>query len=132
MGCCLWDKLGKFPTGLRSGYGDSRRGRSGQSSAKVRAVKNIYIGNLPFSATEAEIRQLFEGYGSVSRIHLVTDRDTGRPRGFGFVDMDNDGEADAAMKGLNGSDMGGRTLTVNEARPREPRRGPGGGGGDRW
>jgi RNA recognition motif-containing protein len=100
--------------------------------------KRIYVGNLPFSANEDQVRELFEEYGSVDSVHMVTDRDTGRPRGFGFVEMSNGG--DEAIDALNGRDMGGRSLTVNEARPREDRggggggggRGGGGGGGRRW
>lgn len=82
--------------------------------------KRIYVGNLPFTATEDELRELFNSYGTVREVHLVTDRETGRPRGFGFVEME-DG-ADEAIEAIHGSQLGGRTLTVNEARPREPRR----------
>jgi len=89
--------------------------------------KRIYVGNLPFSATQDDVRQVFGAYGNVHSIHLVEDRETGRPRGFGFVEMD-DADADAAISGLDGTDMGGRPLKVNEARPRES----GGGGGRRW
>jgi len=96
-------------------------------------LKNIYVGNLPFSTTEAELEQLFSGHGAVQRVSLITDRDTGRPRGFGFVEMTNDAEGDAAIEALNGAQLGGRSLTVNEARPRQPRGGGGGGGGrGRW
>ena len=84
-------------------------------------AKRIYVGNLPFSATDQEVRDLFEPYGEVSSIHLVTDRETGRPRGFGFVEMANADEADEAIGKLNQTQMGGRTLNVNEARPREQR-----------
>ena len=83
--------------------------------------KRIYVGNLPFSATDQEVRDLFEPYGAVNSIHLVTDRETGRPRGFGFVEMADEGEADEAISKLNQTQMGGRTLNVNEARPRESR-----------
>ncbi len=100
---------------------------------------NIYIGNLPFSLTDSDVRSAFEAYGSVSSVTLVTDRETGRPRGFGFVEMDVDSEARAAIEGLNGKEIGGRSITVNEARPRTgggPRKGgrEGGGGGRdrRW
>lgn len=89
----------------------------------------LYVGNLPFSATETEVREMFEQHGSVESISLITDRDTGRPRGFGFVEM-NDG-AEAAMSALNGTQMGERSLTVNEAKKREDR-GGGGGGRNRW
>ena len=81
--------------------------------------KKIYVGNLPFSATDAELRELFEQYGSVESVSLITDRDTGRPRGFGFVEMSN-GSAEA-IKALHQKEMDGRTLNVNEARPREQR-----------
>jgi len=90
-------------------------------------VKKIYIGNFSFNMTEQELRSLFEPYGAVESATLVTDRDTGRSRGFGFVSMTNDEEADKAMAALNGRDSGGRALTVNEARPQAPR----GGGGFR-
>jgi len=83
-------------------------------------VKNIYIGNLPFSATEAEVKGLFEEYGTVNSVNLITDRDTGRLRGFGFVEM-NDDNAAAAIKGLNGQEYGGRPMKVNEARERQER-----------
>lgn len=81
----------------------------------------IYVGNLPFSASDDEIRTLFEGFGSVESVNLISDRETGRPRGFGFVEMENDDEANEAIQALNGSDLGGRTLKINEAKPREPR-----------
>jgi len=80
--------------------------------------KRIYVGNLPFSATEDEIRDLFSSYGTVQSVRVITDRETGRPRGFAFVEMDDRG-ADAAIEALEGSTMGGRSLRVNEARPRE-------------
>ena len=85
---------------------------------------NIFVGNLAFTATEAEVRQLFAGYGVVDTVRLLTDRETGQPRGFGFVEMPNAREAQAAIAGLNGKDLGGRPLTINEARPREERGGP--------
>jgi len=92
-------------------------------------MKNLYVGNLPHSTTEAELRNLFEAHGAVEKITLVTDRDTGRSRGFGFVEMTNASEADKAIATLNGSDLGGRTLTINEAKPKAER--PRGGGGGR-
>ena len=88
---------------------------------------SIYVGNLPFQATEDEIRNHFSPHGEVHRVHLVTDRETGRPRGFGFVEMDDEAGR-AAIEALNGQDFGGRPLTINEARPREERGGGGGGG----
>ena len=90
-------------------------------------MKKLYVGNLPFSATEAEINELFGKHGTVHSIALINDRETGRPRGFGFVEMDDDA-ATAAISALNGQEMGGRDLRVNEAEDR-PRRGGGGGGG---
>ena len=89
--------------------------------------KRIYVGNLPFSATEHEVRELFEEYGEVHSVNLVTDRETGRPRGFGFVEMGDEG-ADLAINELHQTVMGGRALVVNEARPREQRRPPRRGG----
>ena len=83
--------------------------------------KRIYVGNLPFNATDDEVREMFSAYGAVTSVHLVTDRDSGRPRGFGFVEMEMEDEADEAIAAVNGKDMGGRTLNVAEARPREPR-----------
>lgn len=83
--------------------------------------KRIYVGNLNFRATEAEVRELFEQYGDVTSVNLITDRETGRPRGFGFVEMDDDDAADDAIEALNGHDHQGRSLNVNEARPRESR-----------
>ena len=92
-------------------------------------MKRIYVGNLPFSATEDEVQALFAAHGTVNSVNLITDRETGRPRGFGFVEMEEDG-ADEAIAALNETMMGGRALKVNEARPRENRpRGGGGGGG---
>jgi cold-inducible RNA-binding protein len=84
----------------------------------------IFVGNLAFTATEQDVRQLFEPYGVVERVNLIEDRDTGRARGFGFVTMPDATEAQAAIAGLNGTSLGGRALTVNEARPREERGGP--------
>jgi RNA recognition motif-containing protein len=83
-------------------------------------MKSIYVGNIPFSASENDIRDMFGAYGDVVSVKLVEDRETGRFRGFGFVEMDDAG-ALAAIEALDGKDMGGRSLKVNEARPREPR-----------
>jgi RNA recognition motif-containing protein len=90
---------------------------------------NIYVGNLSFDTTERELESAFGSYGTVSTARIATDRDTGRARGFGFVEMPNAAEAQAAISGMNGKELQGRTLTVNEARPREER--GGGGGGNR-
>ena len=84
----------------------------------------IFVGNLAFATTQEELGQLFEPYGTVERAQIVTDRETGRSRGFGFVEMPEAAEAQAAIAGLNGTSLGGRPLTVNEARQREERGGP--------
>jgi cold-inducible RNA-binding protein len=96
-------------------------------------VKKIYVGNFSFQMTEPELRALFEPYGTVESARLATDRDSGRSRGFGFVSMTNDSEAEKAMVALNGKESGGRALTVNEARPQTERGGfrDGGRGGNR-
>src|SRR5207248_1256046 len=93
--------------------------------------KNIYVGNLVWDATADDLLGLFGKYGAVAQAQVITDRETGRSRGFGFVVMDNDEEAQRAIDGLNNTPFRGRPLTVNEARPREERGGPGGGGGAR-
>jgi cold-inducible RNA-binding protein len=92
-------------------------------------MKNIFVGNLNFGATEDAVRSMFESYGTVERVNIITDRDTGRAKGFGFVEMTNDAEAQSAISGLNGKDLDGRALNVNEARPKTE--GGGGGGGGR-
>ncbi len=99
-------------------------------SAKFRKkskLKNIFVGNLSFGTTEGSIRSMFESYGTVERVNVVTDRDTGQARGFAFVEMAVEAEGDAAINGLNGKDLDGRQLNINEARPKTER-GSGGGG----
>jgi RNA recognition motif-containing protein len=91
--------------------------------------KNIYVGNLPYDTTGDDLVELFQQYGAVKSGQVIIDKFSGRSRGFGFVEMDHDDEAQAAIDALNGSPYGGRPLTVNEARPREDRGGGGGGGG---
>ncbi len=91
-------------------------------------MKKLYVGNLPFSATETEINELFSKHGTVHSVALINDRETGRPRGFGFVEMDDEA-ATAAISALNGQEMGGRDLKVNEAQDKPRRSGGGGGGG---
>ncbi len=86
-------------------------------------MTSIYVGNLPFSASEDDVRSLFEAHGSVDGVKLITDRETGRPRGFGFVEMDSIA-AEKAIEALNGTEMNGRSLRINEARPRPERRPP--------
>jgi RNA recognition motif-containing protein len=95
-------------------------------------MKSVFVGDLSFSVTEAALRSLFEAYGTVERVSIMTDRDTGQPKGFGFVDMSDDGEAVKAIAALNGKDVEGRTLSVNEARPKTDRPGGGGFGRKRW
>jgi RNA recognition motif-containing protein len=92
-------------------------------------AKNIYVGNLVWECTADDLLALFQAHGQVARAQVITDRETGRSRGFGFVEMNDDGEAQKAIEALNGSDFKGRPLTVNEAKPREERGGGGGGGG---
>lgn len=103
-------------------------------------MKNLFVGNMSFQTNEAELRALFEPFGAITRVHLATDRETGRARGFAFVEMANDGEAAKAIAALDGKEVDGRKLKVNEARPKEDRgggggfkgnRGGGGGGGNR-
>lgn len=106
-------------------------------------MKNIFVGNLSFNTNEDELRQAFEAYGQVERVSILTDRDTGRSRGFGFVEMINAEDGEKAIAALNGAQLGGRTINVNEARPKAERasggggrdrggRGGGGGRRDRW
>jgi RNA recognition motif-containing protein len=94
-------------------------------------MTNIYVGNLSFDVTEAQLQEAFAAFGTVDKANVVVDRMTGRSRGFGFVEMGNDDEGKAAIEALNGSDLGGRALTVNLAKPKVDRGGGGGGGGGR-
>jgi len=98
---------------------------------RVRFVTNIYVGNLSFSATEEDLRTAFEAFGDVTSVNIIMDRETGRSRGFAFVEMASGDNAAEAVENLNGADISGRNVTVNEARPRQPREGGGGGGGGR-
>ena len=90
----------------------------------------LYVGNLSFNSTEDDITGAFSSYGTVTSVNLITDRETGRPRGFGFVEMSSDAEAQSAMQAMDGQELDGRNLKVNVAKPRESR--SGGGGGSRW
>jgi cold-inducible RNA-binding protein len=92
-------------------------------------MKNLFVGNMSFQTTEADLRALFEPFGQITRVHIATDRETGRARGFAFVEMPNDAEAAKAIAGLDGKEVGGRNLKVNEARPKSASSGPRGGGG---
>ena len=98
--------------------------------------RKLYVGNLPYSATEQELSDKFAASGTVESAKLITDRDTGRSKGFGFIEMGTDAEAQAAIESLNGTDYDGRPMKVNEAKPQEKRSGGGGGygggGGNRW
>ena len=100
------------------------------NSRKKIKMKNIFVGNLSFGATEEMVRSAFAVHGNVDRVSIVTDRDSGQARGFGFVEMSSDAEGDSAIAALNGADLDGRAMTVNEARPKTDR-GSGGGGGYR-
>jgi cold-inducible RNA-binding protein len=108
------------------------------SSCEEITVKNIFVGNLAFGTAEESIRALFEAYGAVERVSVVTDRETGRSRGFAFVEMSDANQAEQAIAGLNGHDLDGRALNINEARPKGEGGGGGGGGfrqrsgGQRW
>jgi cold-inducible RNA-binding protein len=87
--------------------------------AGSQGMTNIYVGNLPYGLSDAELQEAFAAYGAVSTAKVVMDRQTGRSRGFGFVEMENDSEAEAAIQGLNGAELGGRKLIVNQARPKQ-------------
>jgi len=91
--------------------------------------KKLYVGNLTYEVTASELEQMFQPFGTVQSAQIISDRDTGRSKGFGFVEMSSDAEAQAAIAGMSGKEMGGRTVTVNEAKPREERGGGGGRGG---
>ena len=121
--------------GYRTGTGSAARRICGwlpnfSLGARDRTLSSkIYVGNLPFSCTDDELRDLFASYGAVQTVSIITDRDTGRPRGFAFVEMESAQDAEAAIKALNGTNMGGRPLRVNEAQARRAGGGGGGGGG---
>lgn len=95
----------------------------------LKVGKKLYVGNLTYNVNESDLEAMFSQFGTVQSAQIIVDRDTNRSKGFGFVEMDTDAQAQAAIQGLNGQDHGGRSLTVNEAKPREPRPGGGGGGG---
>ncbi len=96
-------------------------------------MKRLYVGNLAFAATEDDVRDAFAAHGSVASVQIISDRETGQSRGFGFVEMEEDGEAEQAIAAVNGADIAGRNVIVNEARPRPDRDGGGGGRrGGRW
>jgi len=105
--------------------------RGGNLRRKERRMKSLYVGNMSFDTTEGELRSIFEPYGEITRIQVMTDRDTGRPRGFAFVELTDDGAAAKAITELNGKELGGRALKVNEARPRPERSAPRRDSGDR-
>jgi len=103
--------------------------RQAPSSKGFAMAKRLYVGNLPWTTTSAELEQMFAAHGSVRSAEVISDRETGRSRGFGFVEMDDEQGMNAAIQALNGQNVGGRPLTVNEAREKTPRPGGGGGGG---
>jgi cold-inducible RNA-binding protein len=116
--------------------GDFARTAEAWTSVKEKTgMKNLFVGNMSFQTTEGDLRAIFEPFGQVARVHIAMDRETGRSRGFGFVEMPNDEEAAKAIAGLDGKPIGGRNLKVNEARPKSESTGPrgprSGGGGDR-
>lgn len=94
--------------------------------------KRLYVGNLSYATTNDELKDLLSAYGEVESADIIIDRETGRSKGFGFVEMTDESDAEAAINALHGTEQGGRTITVNEAKPRAPRGGGGYGGGDRW
>lgn len=100
----------------------------GSAAGKSKLSKKLYVGNIPFSCTESDLRSLFEAHGSIASVNVITDRETGRARGFAFVEMEEASAADNAMRALDGTDMGGRSLRVNEAQDKGSNRGGGGGG----
>jgi len=104
----------------------------GENLRIVSGIMNIYVGNLPYKAQEDEIRDMFTSFGDVASVRIITDHETGRSKGFGFVEMADDEQAKAAIEELNGVEMLGRPLTVNEARPRAPRAPRGNFGNDRY
>lgn len=116
--------LERFP----SFNGPSSQPRHG-ANLKKDTMKNIYVGNLDFKITEDDLRQAFAAYGQVDKVTILKDRDTGQPRGFGFVEMTNDEEAEKAIHAMNGAQLGSRALNVNEARPKTSKAGFGGGRG---
>src|ERR1700689_2479097 len=120
MVCLLFSRAGGAPC---------RRATSQAHKAEENEMKNLFVGNLNFQTTEAELRELFAGFGQVTRVHIAMDRETGRARGFAFVEMPNDDEAASAIAGLDGKDVGGRNLKVNEARPKERSSAPRSSGG---
>ncbi len=94
--------------------------------------RKLYVGNLPYSASEQSLQDTFSQCGTVDSVNVITDRDTGHSKGFGFVEMSSDSEAQKAIQELNGTEIDGREIKVNEAKPKAPRGGGGGGGGNRW
>jgi RNA recognition motif-containing protein len=105
--------------------------KRGRGEEQTELGKKLYVGNIPFNTTESELRALFERHGTVGSVNVITDRETGRPRGFAFVEMDDANAAETAMRALDGSQLGGRSLRVNEAQDRRSGGGGGGGGGFR-
>ena len=131
----LWPaRIGPAGMGNPHQWPEEARGIIFQPRAEEKAAMRIYVGNMPFSMSENDLRQLFEEFGEVSSVNIITDRDTGRPRGFGFVDIDDEAAGREAIEKADGREVEGRRLKVNEARPKRERGGGGrgGGGGGRW
>jgi cold-inducible RNA-binding protein len=129
---CANRPIDGWPGRPLTGIGHLGRAVSGRKAQRYETMsKKLYVGNLTFDVTDDQLRGMFDSFGSVQSAQVIMDRDTGRSKGFGFVEMSNDQEAQAAIAGLNGQMSGGRALTVNEAKPKEdrPRSGGGGGGG---
>src|SRR5580692_3352810 len=127
---CAFDCSSTFAFGLANQPSSSAEVAHAQiAHSEAIRVKNIFVGNLDFNTSEDELRKLFEVHGQVDRVSIMTDRDTGRSRGFGFVEMTSAEDGEKAIAALNGTQIGGRTLNVNEARPKVERGGGGGGGG---
>jgi RNA recognition motif-containing protein len=121
--------LRKSPSELRN---RRFRGTTFKDQNSLMSQNKLYVGNLSFNSTEGDITDAFSAHGTVTSVNVITDRETGRPRGFAFVEMSSDAEAQSAMQALDGQDLDGRTLKVNIAKPRENRGGGGGGRRDRW
>ena len=111
---------------------DGGPGHPFQDSRTLMSQNKLYVGNLSWNSTEDDVSDAFAAFGTVTSVNLITDRETGRPRGFGFVEMSSDAEAQATIEGLDGRNVGGRDIKVNLAKPREPRGGGDYGRRDRW
>jgi RNA recognition motif-containing protein len=125
---CFWGTILKTGLWKPLSFGPERKSSGPNAYVEIVMGRNIYVGNLSFNVSGEELEGMFTEFGEVVSANVITDRETGRSRGFGFVEMAEESAAEAAINGLNGKDFGGRALTVNEAKPRENRGGGGGGG----